>query len=116
MLKTLGTQIKEYKKVSILTPIFVICEVIMELLIPLLMASIIDKGVSVGNMNHVFIVGGIMVVMAVFSLLFGVLNGKTAAKASAGFAKSLRKSMFENIQSFSFSNIDKYSTAVLLLV
>ena len=114
MLKTLGTQIKEYKKVSILTPIFVICEVIMELLIPLLMASIIDKGVSVGNMNHVFIVGGIMVVMAVFSLLFGVLNGKTAAKASAGFAKNLRKSMFENIQSFSFSNIDKYSTAGLV--
>lgn len=114
MLKTLGAQVKEYKKASILTPIFVICEVIMELLIPLLMASIIDKGVSVGNMNHVFIVGGIMVVMAVFSLLFGVLNGKTAAKASAGFAKNLRKSMFENIQSFSFSNIDKYSTAGLV--
>ena len=111
MLKTLSAQVKEYKKTSILTPIFVICEVIMELLIPLLMASIIDKGVSDGNMNHVFIVGGIMVLMAMFSLLFGVLNGKTAAKASAGFAKNLRKGMFENIQSFSFSNIDKYSTS-----
>lgn len=114
MLKTLSAQVKEYKKTSILTPIFVICEVIMELLIPLLMASIIDKGVSGGNMNHVFIVGGIMVLMAMFSLLFGVLNGKTAAKASAGFAKNLRKGMFENIQSFSFSNIDKYSTAGLV--
>ncbi|MDU6983884.1 MAG: ABC transporter ATP-binding protein [Terrisporobacter othiniensis] len=114
MLKTLSAQVKEYKKTSILTPIFVICEVIMELLIPLLMASIIDKGVSDGNMNHVFIVGGIMVLMAMFSLLFGVLNGKTAAKASAGFAKNLRKGMFENIQSFSFSNIDKYSTAGLV--
>lgn len=114
MLKTLSAQVKEYKKTSILTPIFVICEVIMELLIPLLMASIIDKGVSDGNMNHVFIVGGIMVLMAMFSLLFGLLNGKTAAKASAGFAKNLRKGMFENIQSFSFSNIDKYSTAGLV--
>ena len=114
MLKTLGAQIKEYKKAFILTPIFIICEVIMELLIPLLMASIIDKGVSVGNMNHVFIVGGIMVIMAMFSLLFGVLNGKTAAKASSGFAKNLRKAMFENIQTFSFFNIDKYSTAGLV--
>lgn len=114
MLKTLSAQVKEYKKSSILTPIFVICEVIMELLIPLLMASIIDKGVSVGNMNHVYMVGGIMVILAGFSLLFGVLNGKTAAKASTGFAKNLRQGMFENIQSYSFSNIDKYSTAGLV--
>lgn len=114
MLKTLAAQVKEYKKSSILTPIFVICEVIMELLIPLLMASIIDNGVSKGNMNHVFTLGGVMVLMAMFSLLFGILNGKTAAKASAGFAKNLRKSMFENIQNFSFSNIDKYSTAGLV--
>ena len=114
MLKTLTAQVKEYKKASIITPIFVICEVIMELLIPLLMASIIDDGVSTGNMNHVFTLGGVMVLMAMFSLLFGILNGKTAAKASAGFAKNLRKSMFENIQNFSFSNIDKYSTAGLV--
>lgn len=114
MLKTLGSQVREYKKASILTPIFVICEVIMELSIPLLMASIIDKGVSTGNMKHVFIVGGIMVLIAMFSLLFGVLNGVTAAKASSGFAKNLRKGMFENIQTFSFSNIDKYSTAGLV--
>lgn len=114
MLKTLSAQVKEYKKVSILTPIFVICEVIMELLIPLLMASIIDKGVSVGNINHVYMIGGIMALMAMFSLLFGILNGKTAARASAGFAKNLRKGMFENIQNFSFANIDKYSTAGLV--
>lgn len=114
MLKTLGAQVKEYKKASILTPIFIVCEVIIELLIPLLMASIIDKGVSAGNMKHVYIVGGMMVVMAMFSLLFGVLNGKYAAIASTGFAKNLRKAMYENIQSFSFSNIDKYSTAGLV--
>lgn len=114
MLKTLGAQIKEYKKASILTPIFIVGEVIMELLIPLLMASIIDKGVSAGNMNHVFIMGGMMIIIALFSLLFGVLNGKYAAEASTGFAKNLRKAMYENIQSFSFSNIDKYSTAGLV--
>ena len=114
MLKTLGAQIKEYKKASILTPIFIVGEVIMELLIPLLMASIIDKGVSAGNMNHVFIMGGMMIILALFSLLFGVLNGKYAAEASTGFAKNLRKAMYENIQSFSFSNIDKYSTAGLV--
>ena len=114
MLKTLGAQVKEYKKASILAPIFIVGEVIMELLIPLLMASIIDKGVSTGNMKHVFIVGGMMIVIAMFSLLFGVLSGKYAALASTGFAKNLRKSMYENIQSFSFSNIDKYSTAGLV--
>ena len=114
MLKTLGAQIKEYKKASILTPIFIVGEVIMELLIPLLMASIIDKGVSAGNMNHVFIMGGMMIILELFSLLFGVLNGKYAAEASTGFAKNLRKAMYENIQSFSFSNIDKYSTAGLV--
>lgn len=114
MLKTLATQVKEYKKASILAPTFIIGEVIMELLIPMLMSSIIDKGVSAGDMNHVFIVGGIMVGMAAISLLFGVLSGKYAALASTGFAKNLRKSMYENIQSFSFSNIDKYSTAGLV--
>ncbi len=93
MLKTLGAQVKEYKKASILAPIFIVGEVIMELLIPLLMASIIDKGVSTGNMKHVFIVGGMMIVIAMFSLLFGVLSGKYAALASTGFAKNLRKSM-----------------------
>lgn len=114
MLKTLASQVKEYKKASIITPIFVTFEVIMELLIPLLMSTLIDNGISTGNMKHVFIVGGVMVVIAGLSLLFGVLSGKSAALASTGFAKNLRKSMYENIQSFSFSNIDKYSTAGLV--
>ena len=114
MLKTLASQVKEYKKASIITPIFIVCEVIMELLIPLLMSTLIDDGISTGNMKHVFIIGGVMVVVSALSLLFGVLSGKYAALASTGFAKNLRKSMYENIQSFSFSNIDKYSTAGLV--
>ena len=114
MLKTLGGQIKEFKKVSILTPICMIMEVIFEMFIPLLMASIIDDGVNAGNMGHIYKVGAIMVVAAFCGLLFGVLGGKFGAEASAGFARNLRKSMYENIQTFSFSNIDKYSTAGLV--
>lgn len=114
MIKTLISQVKQYKKDSILCPIFVILEVIMEVIIPFLMASIIDKGVEAGNMIHVIKIGGIMIVMAMLSLTFGTLAGKYAASASTGFAKNLRKTMFENIQSFSFSNIDKFSTAGLV--
>lgn len=114
MLKTLGGQIKEFKKVSILTPLCMIMEVIFEMFIPLLMASIIDDGVNAGNMVHIYKVGAIMVVAAFCGLLFGVLGGKFGAEASAGFARNLRKSMYENIQTFSFSNIDKYSTAGLV--
>ena len=114
MLRTLGKQIKEYKKASILTPVFVTCEVIMELLIPILMAKIIDDGIGKGNDTLVYKVGTLMAVLAMLSLLFGILNGKYAAEASTGFAKNLRKGMYENIQNFSFSNIDKYSTAGLV--
>ena len=114
MLKTLGGQIKEFKKVSILTPLSMIMEDIFEMFIPLLMASIIDDGVNAGNMGHIYKVGAIMVVAAFCGLLFGVLGGKFGAEASAGFARNLRKSMYENIQTFSFSNIDKYSTAGLV--
>ena len=114
MLRTLGKQIKEYKKASILTPVFVTCEVIMELLIPILMAKIIDDGIGKGNDTLVYKVGALMAVLAMHSLLFGILNGKYAAEASTGFAKNLRKGMYENIQNFSFSNIDKYSTAGLV--
>ncbi|GEQ20455.1 ABC transporter ATP-binding protein [Clostridium butyricum] len=114
MIKTLMSQVKEYKKDSILCPIFVILEVIMEVIIPFLMASIIDKGVEAGNMMHVIKIGTIMIIMAMMSLTFGALAGKYAASASTGFAKNLRKTMFQNIQSFSFSNIDKYSTAGLV--
>ena len=114
MLKTLGAQIKEFKKDSMLTPVFMILEVIMETIIPLLMASIIDQGVGEGDIHHIYVVGTCMIVLAVLGLLFGVLGGKYGARASAGFARNLRKAMYENIQTFSFSNIDKYSTAGLV--
>lgn len=114
MLKTLAAQIKEYKKATLLTPLFIVFEVILEILIPLLMAMIIDKGVEAGNMKYVYTMGAVMLGAALLSLCFGGLAGMTAAKASTGFAKNLRKAMFENIQSFSFSNIDKYSTPGLV--
>ncbi len=114
MLKTLGAQIKEFKLPSILTPLMMIGEVIMEMMIPLLMASIIDKGVEAGDMGHILRVGGLMLGTALLGLLFGSLGGVFGAKASTGFARNLRKAMFENIQTFSFANIDKYSTAGLV--
>lgn len=114
MIKTLIKQIKEYKMDSILTPIFTALEVLMEVLIPFIIASLIDKGIEAGDLQQVYIYGGLMLVMAACSLLFGVLAGKYAASASTGFACNLRDSMYENIQNFSFSNIDKYSTAGLV--
>ncbi len=114
MLKTLGAQIKEFKKDSILTPFFMIGEVIMETVIPLLMASIIDDGVEAGNMRHIYLIGVLMVAAALIGLTFGIMGGKYGSRASAGFARNLRKAMYENIQTFSFSNIDKFSTSGLV--
>ncbi|MFR5192294.1 MAG: ABC transporter ATP-binding protein [Lachnospiraceae bacterium] len=114
MLKVLGAQIKEFKKDSLMTPVFMILEVIMEMIIPLLMASIVDDGVNAGNMNHIYKVGAYMVVAAIIGLWAGMMGAKYGAKASTGFARNLRKAMFENIQTFSFSNIDKYSTSSLI--
>ena len=114
MLKTLGAQVKEFKKASIATPIFMILEVIMEMIIPLMMASIIDNGVEKGDLHHIYVVGAFMVVAAAIGLFAGIMGGKYGAKASAGFAKNLRQAMFENIQEYSFSNIDKFSTAGLV--
>ncbi|MBQ1493039.1 MAG: ABC transporter ATP-binding protein, partial [Blautia sp.] len=114
MLKTILGQVKEYKKASILTPTFMILEVIVEMLVPLVMASLIDGGVEAGNLGHIFSMGGLMVVLAVAGLITGILGGKYGALASTGFAKNLRAAMFENIQTFSFSNIDKFSTAGLV--
>ena len=114
MLKTLGAQIKEFKKDSILTPFFMIGEVVMETVIPLLMASIIDEGVEAGNMRHIYLIGILMAAAALIGLAFGILGGKYGARASAGFARNLRKAMYENIQTFSFSNIDKFSTSGLV--
>ena len=114
MIKKLSKFIKEYKKDSILTPIFVIFEVIMEVVIPYLMAKIIDVGVQNGDLNYIFKIGAILVVSAFLSLAFGMLSGRFAAKASSGFAKNLRKGMFYNIQNYSFTNIDKFSTSSLV--
>ena len=114
MLKTLGAQIKEFTKDSLLTPCFMILEVIMEMIIPLMMSSIIDDGVNAGNAKHIYVVGACMVVVAFISLWSGAMGGKYGARASTGFARNLRKAMYENIQSFSFSNIDKFSTAGLV--
>ncbi len=114
MLKTLGAQIKEFKKDSVVTPFFMIGEVIMETIIPLLMASIIDDGVEAGNMRHIYWIGAFMVASALIGLTFGIMGGKYGARASAGFARNLRKAMYENIQTFSFSNIDKFSTSGLV--
>jgi len=114
LIKTLAAQIKEYKSASIMTPICMVVEVAMEMIIPLLMASIIDDGVGKGDMNHIYKIGGIMLVIAAIGLFAGLLGARLASKASAGFARNLRKTMFDNIQSFSFSNIDKFSTSGLI--
>ena len=114
MLKTLMKQIKEYKKDSLLTMLFAALEVFMEILIPLLMASLIDKGIQAGNMSQVYKYGVFMFIIAIATLSLGFLAGNHAAKASTGFAANVREAMYINIQSFSFSNIDKYSTAGLV--
>lgn len=114
MLRTLSKYIGKYKKASILTPCCMVLEVLMEVLIPFVTAAIIDKGIEAGNMQKILLYGGLMVVMAILSLIFGVLGGKFGAEASTGFACNLREGMYENIQTFSFSNIDKFSTAGLV--
>ena len=114
MFKKLAKYVKEYKKSAILTPIFVILEVIMEVIIPLLMAKIIDVGIQNGDVHYIVEVGGLLIVSAILSLTFGMLSGRFAAKASAGYAKNLRKEMFHKIQDYSFENIDKFSTSSLV--
>ncbi len=114
MIRTILHEVKEYKKASIATPLFMILEVLMEMMIPFLMASIIDDGVNAGDIGHIYKVGGVMVIAASIGLLAGMAGGRYGAKASAGFAKNLRETMFNHIQTFSFANIDKYSTAGLV--
>lgn len=114
MIKTLAAHIKEYKKASIITPVFMILEVIFETLIPFLMASIIDDGVEAGDMRHIYFVGGCMIAVAFCGLYCGVMGGKFGARASTGFARNLRQAMFDNIQTFSFASLDKFSTAGLV--
>ena len=112
--KKLAAQVGPYKKHALLSPLCTIGCVILEILIPYLTASIIDKGIAVGNMGHVAMVGAVMAVMALIAMFFGVTANRLSAKASTGFAANLRSAMFENIQRFSFANIDKFSTAGLV--
>ncbi len=114
MLKTLGKQLYGFRKDSVLTPCFMILEVAMEMIIPLMMASIIDNGVEAGDINHIYKMGICMVIAAAFALYTGLMGGKYGSRASAGLARNLRRAMYENIQTFSFANIDKFSTAGLV--
>ena len=114
MIKTLLGSIGEYKKDSLLTPLFVMLEVCFEVMIPFVMASLIDKGISAGDQGLVLRLGALLLAAAMMALLFGVLSGRTAAIAAAGFAKNLRRDIFKNVQSFSFANIDKFSTSSII--
>ena len=114
MLKTLGKSVREYKKPALLTPLLVTLEVVMEVVIPLLMANLIDKGIYAGQMNEILKIGVMLVLASLLSLAFGILSGITASKASAGFAKNLRKDLYYKIQDFSFTNIDKFSTSSIV--
>lgn len=114
MLKTLLKQVKEFKASSLMTPVFMVLEVLMETLIPFLMATMIDEGIEQGNLPLIFELGGIMLVLAAIGLWAGIMGGKYGAKASTGFGRNLREAMYRNIQTFSFANIDKFSTAGLV--
>ena len=114
MLKTLLAQVKEFKAASLMTPLFMIGEVICEMVIPVLMGRIVDIGIGGSDMRYILRTGGIMIVVALLGLMFGILGGTFGAKASTGFAKNLRKAMYDNIQTFSFASIDKFSTSSLI--
>ena len=114
MLKKLLAYVGEYRKVSLLSPLFISVEVMLEILIPFLMASIIDDGLNKGNMKHIYFIGLLTLLIAMLSLSTGFAAGRCAAKASSGFAKNIRKTVFYKIQNFSFTNIDKFSTAGLI--
>ena len=114
MLKTLLAEVKQYKKVTLLTPLFTAAEVVMEVLIPYVTAMIIDQGINAGNMQAVLKYGGLMVLMAFASLYFGTQAGRHAAMAATGFAANVRDDMYKKVQEYSFSNIDKFSTAGLV--
>lgn len=114
MIRQLLKPIREYKRDTVLTPVFVTVEVVMEVLIPFLMANLIDLGINAGDMGYTLWMGGILVLAAVVSLIFGALAGRYAAKASSGYARNLRRDMYYNVQDFSFSNIDKFSTASIV--
>ena len=114
MISTLLRQVGEYKKAAALTPVYTSLEVVMDVLIPYVTAQLIDRGINAGNIGNVYLYGGIMIAMAFMSLFFGIRAGQNASYASSGFARNLREAMYCNIQTFSFSDIDKYSTSGLI--
>ena len=114
MIKKLASQIKEYKKTAAVTPVLVLLEVVMEILIPLIMAELIDNGIDGGSMPQIIKYGIMLIVAAVLALIFGIAAGRTAAVASAGFAKNLRGALYDHVQEFSFATIDKFSTASIV--
>ena len=114
MVKTILKEVKEYTKASIVTPIFMLLEVVMETIIPLLMGSIVDNGVNKGDTHHIYVMGAWMIVTAFVSLTCGIMGARFGSKASMGLGKNLRKAMFAKIQTYSFANIDKFSTAGLV--
>ena len=114
MIKKLASRIRQYKKNAVATPLFMVVEVAMEALIPMVMSWLIDRGIEEGNMSHIYLYGGILLVTAFLSLFSGVMSGRMAAIASAGFARNLRHDMYYNIQDYSFSNIDKFSTSSII--
>ena len=114
IISSLAAEVKQYKLPAVLTPVFVILEVLMEVLIPFVIAHLIDNGVEVGNYQVITEAGTILIILALLALLFGILAGRTSAVASAGFARNLRRAVFSNVQKFSFSNIDKYSAPSLI--
>jgi len=114
MIKKLLASVREFKRDSILSPVFISCEVILEVIIPLLMARLIDYGIDKGDLSYVVKIGAILLFLAMLSLACGTIAGKKAAVASVGFARNLRQDMFENVQKFSFSNIDKFSTGSII--
>ena len=114
IISSLAAEVKQYKLPAFLTPVFVILEVLMEVLIPFVIAHLIDNGVEVGNYQVITEAGTILIILALLALLFGILAGRTSAVASAGFARNLRRAVFSNVQKFSFANIDKYSAPSLI--
>ena len=114
MIKTLAKSIREYKKQTILTPMLVALEVVMEILIPFVMANLVDYGIYGNNMPMIYKLGLLLISLVIFSLMFGVLAGKFAAKASTGFARNLRHDMYYKVQDYSFENIDKFSTSSII--
>lgn len=114
MIKKLASRVREYKRAALMAPVYIIIESILEIIIPTLMALLIDKGISQGDMAYIWKIGAVLVFAALISLWTGILAGRSAAVASAGFAKNLREDMFYNVQEFSFSNIEKFSTASII--